>query len=119
METRKITMMTISISVKRWNIEQQTGYKPKTTYYEDFGIAEPFGIKALQDTLNKAIKETQNNIVNKTELVMVLNHKIWEHYYSGHQALARWYDQQWKALHNKMCNTLKGEELSYYLQTTD
>ena len=28
-------------SFKTWNIEAMTGYKPMTTYYDDFSIAEP------------------------------------------------------------------------------
>lgn len=36
---------TINIgTVKTWNIEAMTGYKPRTTFYEDFSIADHFGV---------------------------------------------------------------------------
>lgn len=28
------------MKIKTWNIEALTGYKPKTTFYEDFSIAD-------------------------------------------------------------------------------
>lgn len=28
-----------TIKIKTWNIEAMTGYKPRTTFYEDFSIA--------------------------------------------------------------------------------
>ena len=35
---------TINIgTIKTWNIEAMTGYKPRTTFYEDFSIADHFG----------------------------------------------------------------------------
>lgn len=37
-------METINIgTIKTWNIEAMTGYKPRTTFYEDFSIADHFG----------------------------------------------------------------------------
>lgn len=36
----KKNMETINIgTIKTWNIEAMTGYKPRTTFYEDFSIA--------------------------------------------------------------------------------
>ena len=31
------------MTIKTWNIEELTGYKPFTTFYEDFSIADAFG----------------------------------------------------------------------------
>ena len=39
-----------------WNIEEMCGYKPKTTYYTDFGIAEWFGKKSVRETFDNALK---------------------------------------------------------------
>ena len=36
--------------MKDWNIEELTGYKPKTTFYSDFSIAEKFGEDAILET---------------------------------------------------------------------
>ena len=34
---------TIQIMVPKWNIESETGYKPRTTFWQDFSIADAFG----------------------------------------------------------------------------
>ena len=34
-------------TIKVWNIEAMTGYKPRTTFYEDFSIADAFGGTAI------------------------------------------------------------------------
>ena len=69
-------MKTIHITVSPDMIEN--GYQPKTTFWMDFSIADKFGIAAIKDTYNRAFKEWKNNHVYLTELVMVLNHKIWQ-----------------------------------------
>lgn len=66
--------------IKTWNIESMTGYKPRTTFYEDFSIADHFGGPAIRDTYCRAFNAWQNNIEYMAELVMVLNWKIGEHY---------------------------------------
>lgn len=33
---------TIQIKVPMWNIESETGYKPRTTFWQDFSIADAF-----------------------------------------------------------------------------
>ena len=37
-----------TIKIKTWNIEAMTGYKPRTTFYEDFSIADHFDGEDLQ-----------------------------------------------------------------------
>ena len=43
-------------NVPDWNIEKLTGYKPITTYYSDFSIAEKFGLKEVENTYRRAFK---------------------------------------------------------------
>ena len=101
-----------------WNIEAMTGYKPQTTFWMDFSIADNFGISAVKDTFNRAFEEWKNNYIYLTELVMVLNHKIWEHYETN-EPLARVYNDLWERADNYAREHLKGEELSYFYRTTD
>ena len=101
-----------------WNIENVTGYKPITTFWQDFTIADAYGIKAIQDTYDRAFKEWKKDYKYLTELVMVLNWKIWQHYEKNVE-LAQLYDKLWKKLDNYCYNNLKGDELSYYFRTTD
>ena len=104
--------------IKTWNIERVTGYKPKTTFYEDFSIADRFGIPAVKDTYERAFSTWKENIIYLTELVMVLNWKIWEHCETNN-ALAVVYNDLWETLREYALDTLKDTELEYFLQTID
>lgn len=69
-----------TLTIKDWNIEAMCGYKPITTFYTDFSIADKFGIDAIKDTYARAFKHWRMDYKYVTELVMVLNWKGWEHY---------------------------------------
>ena len=43
-----------------WGIIEY-GYEPITSFWEDFSIADKFGIKAVKDTYNRAFKEWKCN----------------------------------------------------------
>lgn len=96
-----------------------TGYEPKTTFWSDFSIAEPFGEKAIRDTYKRAFKEWKNNKEYVTELVMMLNWKIWHHNDKGHDALAHLYDELWREADEWCMKNLKGDDLQYYIRQTD
>lgn len=96
----------------------QTGYECFTTFFEDFTIAEKFGIDAVKDTYNRAFKEWKDNYKYLTELVMILNWKIWQ-YYEKNDELATLYNSLWEKTDAYACEHLKGEELSYFYRTTD
>lgn len=104
--------------IKTWNIEEMTGYKPITTFYEDFSIADRFGISAIKDTFKRAFENWKDNYQYLTELVMALNWKIWEHYESN-EKVARVYSDLWEKADGYAMDNLKGEELRYFLSTTD
>ena len=101
-----------------WNIEQLNGYKPKTTFWEDFSIADFYGIKAVEDTYKRAFNEWKTDTEYLTELVLVLNWKIWEHY-EHNEPLARVYDRLWKEADLYACENLKGKDLDYFYRVTD
>lgn len=105
--------------IKTWNIESMTGYKPITTFYEDFSIADNFGMAAVKDTFKRGF-ETAKFMGYKelTEFVMALNWKIWEHY-KGNEQLAKCYHDLWAKAAEYAVENLEGEELSYFYRTTD
>lgn len=103
---------------KEWNIEEMTGYKPISTFYMDFSIADHFGAKAVRSTYRQAVKEWKTNCPMVTELVMVLNWKIWEHYQSN-KVLARLYNDLWQELQAWCYGHLKGSDLEYFARTID
>lgn len=104
--------------MKIWNIEEETGYKPITTFYQDFSIADHFGIDAIKDTYNRAFKEWKNDYKFLTELVMVLNWKIYEHY-NNNLEYAKLYTKLWREADNYAVENLVEEEAEYFYSTTD
>ena len=96
----------------------QVGYETKTTFWDDFSIADRFGLDAIKDTYERAFDEWKNNRVYTTELVMVLNHKIWQ-WYESDKDKSFLYDQLWKKADAWCMDNLKGEDLQYFLETTD
>ena len=110
----------ITLTIPRWNVEEEMGYKPITTFWQDFSIAERFGVKGVRDTFNRAFKEWRGNYKYLTELVMVLNHKIWQHYDPNKTSpLAEVYNELWRDADAWACENLKGEELDYFYTTLD
>lgn len=109
-----------------WPIEEMTGYKPCTTFWQDFSIADVFVLNgrepdAVLDTHRRSwpqMKEKTLGIEGLTEYIMVLNWKINQHY-RNQRDLAKVYDQLWKETDAWAMENLKGEDLDYYLTTTD
>lgn len=99
-------------------IEENTNYKMQTTFTTDFAIAEAFGTNAIKDTFNRAFNEWKGNYVYLTELVIVLNWKIWQ-WYGRNEEFATLYNECWEKADEFAVNNLKGDELSYFYRTTD
>ena len=94
------------------------GYETKTTFWMDFSIADAFGADAVTDTYNRAFEGWKDNYIYLTELVMVLNWKVWQHY-ENNEPLARVYQELWQKTDYYACNNLKGEEAEYFFRVTD
>lgn len=110
--------MEFSISIPRWNITELSGYVPKTTFWEDFSIADRFGITAIKDTYKRAFEEWKSDYIYLTELVMVLNHKVWQ-WYERDEDKANLYNDLWEKTDAYACENLKDDELRYFYETTD
>lgn len=93
-------------------------YKTISTFWDDFSIAEQFGVDAIQDTYNRAFKEWKSDYKMLTELVMVLNHKI-AYYYGQIDVYAKIYNSLWEKTDAYAMDHLKDEALRYFLETTD
>lgn len=59
---------------------KEVGYNLLTTFWEDFSIADKYGIVGVKDTYRRAFNEWKDDYKFFTELTLVLNHKIWQHY---------------------------------------
>lgn len=93
-------------------------YEFKTTFWSDFTIADAFGTEAIKDTFNRAFKYWKDNYEYLTELVLVLNWKIWQHY-EKNEAYAKLYNELWMKADNYGLDNLKGDELNYFIRTLD
>ena len=90
-----------------------------TTFGTDFGIADRFGKNAIKDTFKRAFENWKDDYKYLTELVIVLNWKIWEHYENGNEEYATLYNDLWEQADGYACETLEGEEAEYFFEMTD
>lgn len=94
------------------------GYETKTTFWMDFSIADAFGADAVKETYNRAFNGWKENYIYLTELVIVLNWKIWQHY-EKNEPLAKVYNELWEQADKYACEHLHGEEAEYFFRVTD
>lgn len=95
------------------------GYETLTTFWEDFSIADRFGIKAIKDTYKRAFNEWKSNYKYLTELILVLNWKCWDFYDEGNSEYSLLYSNLYYEANDYARENLKGEEFKYYFQVTD
>lgn len=117
-ETFDIPPMKIK-KLNRQVIYDEIGYMPFTTFYEDFSIADAFGVDAIIDTYKRATKEWIHDVKYFTELVMVLNWKSAEHYNSGNATYNNLYAELFYEARDKAFDTFEGDDLRYFYETTD
>ena len=112
------------MTITRFDSEAMFGYKQITTFFEDFSIADRFGTSAIKDTYKRAFKGWKTNTEYITELDMVLNWKSWEHAPieqggDGKDVYCKLYSDLYYELRNWCLDNLKGDDLTYYIRTTD
>lgn len=79
METKTYTFQMPQLPA--WTMAAAIGYEPKTTFWQDFCIAERFGADAIKDTFKRAFAEWKQLPVYLTEMALVLNHRGWVWYH--------------------------------------
>lgn len=99
---------------------EEVNYESISTFYQDFTIAEFFK-GGLEDTFKRVCKHWIDNYEMFTELIIVLNHKIWEHYNKGNDELSRKYDSMWREAMSIFFEKYEENEevMRYYYQITD
>ena len=98
----------------------ENGYEMQTTFWSDFTIADALGIDAIRDTYQRAFNEWKTNCKYITELSMVLNWKLFE-WYNKDENCEQWklYQRLYMQTDTWCMDNLKGEDLEYYIKTTD
>lgn len=94
-------------------------YECFTTFWMDFTIADKFGSEAIHETYNRAVTNWNWDYKYMTELVMVLNWKLWEHYENGNHTTAKIYDKLWQQTDEWCWEHFDEEGKKYYFTVTD
>lgn len=94
------------------------GVESCTTFWEDFGIADRFGIKAVKDTYERS-KCWISDCKMWTELCIVLNKRCWQYYDNGNNQLAQVYSELYYKARDLALDTYKGKEFDYFWRMTD
>jgi len=91
-------------------LTRELGIIMKTTFWEDFTLADKFGISGIEGTYQLAFNEWQSDVSYLKELILVLNHKIWQH----HETLpdiAQLYHQKYDEAYQWAKENLNDEDL--------
>ena len=106
------------IQLQRLALERQFDIRLETTFWEEFSIAENYGSDGIREHYDLVFEQWKDNLKYLTELVLVLNLKtfIW---FGVDDNLGMTYDELWKKTDQYAMDTLKGDDLHYYLSTLD
>lgn len=110
-------------SLPKWDMAREIGYEPKTTFWQDFSIADAFENSkaepgAIVDTFDRAFSEWKDDIIYLTELALVLNHKgFW--WYKQDETISRLYFTLWEQVDDYAHDNLSESDAEYYFQATD
>ena len=98
-----------------------TDYRSKTTFWDDFSIADSYEELepgAIERTYVSAMSHWKKDYEYLTELVMVLNHKLWQ-WFDTDKTRAAIYNDLFVQARKYAETYLKGDELAYYYRVTD
>ena len=99
-------------------LEETFDFKLESTFWEEFSIAEDYGGEGVREHYDLVFNQWKDNLKYLTELVLVLNWKI-STWYGVDDTIGKMYDQLWKETDGYAIDTLKGDDLHYYLHTLD
>ena len=97
----------------------QPDYNIVSTFASDFAIADAFGADAVEDTYERSMASFNEDVFMLTEMSLVLNWAIWRYWELHEQELSIMYDKLWKKLDSYMMSHFTGDELQFYIKTTD
>ena len=106
------------ILLEKLALEKMLDYKFESTFWEEFSIAEDYGADGIREHYNLVFNLWKDNLKYLTELVLVLNIKIFI-WYGVDDTIGLTYDQLWKETDGYALETLKGDDLHFYLHTLD
>lgn len=106
------------ILLEKMALEKMLDFKFESTFWEEFSIAEDYGAEGVREHWNLVFEQWKGNIKFLTELVLVLNIKLFI-WFKVDDDLGLTYEELWKETDGYALETLKGDDLHYYLHTLD
>lgn len=123
------------VIIPKWNIDEVSDYQPITNLWDVFRLIEVHSIETAKEKDFDWVEPMKNlikvnyiavieNPFNRksikimTELAMVLNWSIFL-WWKQNEDIGRLYDTLWKQVDCYIMNNFSGEELNYYIRTTD
>ena len=94
------------------------GYRFQTTFWNDFTIADAFGVKGIEDTYNRAHNEWKDNVSFYKEFTCVLNWKCWD-WNEKDDEKSNCYCKLYEKAYAFGCSHFKGAEIREYLDFLD
>ena len=105
-------------TLNRDYIEDEIGYRPFTTFFEDFSIADAFGIDAIKDTFDSAMRSWSSDIKYLTELTMVMSWKCGIYFEEGNYEYNRTYHDLYYTVRDYVYDHFEDDDLNYFYHTT-
>ena len=96
------------ILLEKLALEKMLDYKFDSTFWEEFSIAEEYGADGVKEHYDLVFEQWKDNLKFLTELVLVLNIKIFI-WYGVDDSIGKMYDQLWKETDGYALETLKGD----------
>ena len=106
------------VQKEKKDLEKFLDFKFETPFWEIFSLAELIGTDYIRENYDFVFMMSKDNLMNLTELALVLNLKIYR-WYQKNDAYGLTYDELWKKTDAYALGTLKGDHLHYYLSTLD
>lgn len=99
---------------------EETGHPSQTTLWDDFSIADRFGLAAVKDTYRRAKQFCGSDPLLWGEFSIVLNWRCWQHWHNGRVDLAELYGELAHRSADDFYATEPGEvESDIYFKLTD
>jgi len=107
--------------IEIWDSEADMGSTQLTTAFNDFSVAEKFGINAVKDTFKKLVDFCKTDYKYLTELEIVTNKKCWKKYYDDETELSQLYSDMYYEVRDLFYELFGNdkEKSTYHFELTD
>ena len=90
----------------------------RTTFWQDFQIANHWGKKAVRDTFERAFVEWRNDVRYLIELTFALNNMCWA-FHGKDDEMCHLYAELYEKANGWAYDNLAGDDLTAYYEATD